>query len=96
MLPYLQTNSLRRMFALIGKVYFKVIVFIITNKNNQCIPHRSLLFISVDIILDYHTPNHFACETRSVEEFLLRDSRVGTELFRKTIKWLLFILLCNL
>jgi len=73
MLPYLQTYSLKRMFAWIGKIHFKIIVFIVTNKNNQCVPHRGLLFISVGISLDYHTPIYFNFETRSVDEFLLPD-----------------------
>jgi hypothetical protein len=64
------------MFDLIGKVHFKVIVFIITNKNNHCIPHRGLLLIFVDPILDYHPPIYLDCETRSVDEFLLPDGRV--------------------
>jgi hypothetical protein len=66
------------MFALIGKVHFKVIVFIITNKKQQCIPHRGLLFIFVDIIVDYHTPIYLDCETRSVDEFLLTDALLQT------------------
>jgi hypothetical protein len=66
------------MFALIGKFHFKVIVFIIANKNNQCIPHRGLLFIFVVIILDYHTPVYLNCKTRCFDEFLSPDGRVGT------------------
>ena len=66
------------MFALIGKVHFKVIVFIITNKNHQCIPHRGLLFIFADIIVDYHTQIYLDCETSSVDEFLLPDGRLRT------------------
>jgi len=66
------------MFALIGKFHFKVIVFIIKNKNNLCNLHRGLLFIFVDIILDYHTSVYLNCETRCFEEFLLPDGRVRT------------------
>jgi hypothetical protein len=73
MLPYLQTYSLQHMFALIGKVHFKVSVFITTNKNHQCIPQGGLLFIFMDIIVDYHTPIYLDCETRSVDEFFLPD-----------------------
>lgn len=76
MLPYLQTYSLQSIFALNGQVHFKVIVFIITNKNNQCIPHRGLLFIYVGIILDYQTPIYLDSETRSIDEFLLPGGRV--------------------